>query len=77
MNCVFCNGQLTEELRKYIVDLGECVVIVKNVPAKVCQECGEATYSNEVSNRLMNILDTVRRSMISEVAIFEYSKFAE
>jgi hypothetical protein len=49
------------------------VVIVKNVPARVCQRCGETSYSDPVAQKLEEILDTVRHSIISEVAIIEYS----
>lgn len=45
MKCFYCKGETKETTTKFIVDLGQCVVIVKNVPARVCQQCGEASYS--------------------------------
>lgn len=54
--------------------LGRCVVIVKNVPARVCQQCGEASYSNEVAQQLEKIVEAVKHSIMSEVAIVEYSR---
>ena len=74
MTCFFCKGQTIETTTKFIVDLGNCVVIVKNVPARVCQQCGEATYSNDVAKRLEKIVDAVKRSIMSEVAIIEYTQ---
>ena len=74
MTCFFCKGQTIETKTKFIVDLGNCVVIVKNVPARVCQQCGETTYSNDVAKRLEKIVDAVKRSIMSEVAIIEYTQ---
>ena len=76
MTCFFCKGQTEERLTKYIVDLGNCVVIVKNVPARVCTQCGEATFSNDVVEKLEKIVNTVRQNIMSEVAIFEYRDVA-
>lgn len=76
MTCFFCKGQTEERLTKYIVDLGNCVVIVKNVPARVCAQCGEATFSDDVVAKLEKIVNAVRQSIMSEVAIFEYQDVA-
>lgn len=76
MNCFFCKGQTAEERTKFIVDLGPCVVIVKNVPGEVCRQCGEVSYSNEVARQLEKIVEAVRHSMMSEVAIIDYSQAA-
>jgi YgiT-type zinc finger domain-containing protein len=32
-------------------DLGNCIIIVKNVPSKVCGQCGEVSYTGEVARR--------------------------
>ena len=74
MTCFFCKGQTIETTTKFIVDLGNCVVIVKNVPARVCQQCGETTYSNDVAKHLEKIVDAVKSSIMSEVAIIEYTQ---
>lgn len=74
--CFFCKGRTEEQLTKYIVDLGNCVLIVKNVPARVCQQCGEVTFSDDVVARLEGFVNTVRQSVMTEVAIFEYKGVA-
>lgn len=74
MTCFFCKGHTVESKTKFIVDLGTCVVIVKNVPAQVCQQCGEASFDNETAKQLEKIVNTVRDSIMSEVAIVEYSR---
>ncbi len=74
MNCFYCKGQTVEALTKFVVDLGQCVLIVKDVPARVCRQCGEASYSSEVAQQLERIAAEVRGGIMSEVAIVEYSK---
>jgi len=74
MNCFYCKGEMVDQATKFIVDLGPCVVIVKNVPGQVCQQCGEVSYSNEVAQQLEKIVETVKHSIVSEVAIVEYAR---
>lgn len=74
MTCFFCKGQTVETTTKFIVDLGHCVVIVKNVPAQVCQQCGESSFSDEVAQQLEKIVEAVKHGIMSEVAIIEYSQ---
>jgi len=74
MNCFYCKGRTVETTTKFIVDLGNCVVIVKNVPARVCQQCGEASFSDDVAKQLEKIVEAVKGGIVSEVAIVEYSQ---
>lgn len=76
MTCFYCKGQTIETTTKFIVDLGSCVVIVKNVPARVCQQCGETSYSSEVARQLEKIVDAVKHGIMSEVAIIDYLQAA-
>lgn len=73
MKCFFCKGDMERTTTKFIVDLGECVVIVKNVPAMVCKQCGEKSFDDETMERLEEIVDSVRNSLVREVAIVEYT----
>ena len=73
MKCFFCKGVLEATTTKFIVDLGNLVVIVKNVPAMVCKQCGEKSFDDETMERLEKIVDAVRNSLIREVAIVEYT----
>ncbi|MCL2572940.1 MAG: YgiT-type zinc finger protein [Defluviitaleaceae bacterium] len=48
------------------------MIIVKNVPALVCRQCGEVYFIDEVMENLENIADKLE-SIIKEVAIVDYS----
>lgn len=58
-----------------MVDLGNCIVIVKNVPSQVCTQCGEVSYSDEVAARLEQLVDQVKNSL-TEIAVINYPSAA-
>ena len=71
MTCFMCKGQLEDKITTFMVDLGNCIVIVKNVPSQVCSQCGEISYSHEVTKQLEAIVNTMRAS-IAEIAVVKY-----
>ena len=70
--CYRCKGSMTPGTRTHVVDLGKYVVVIRHVPCMECSQCGEAYYTDEVQQRLDEIVKTVSSTM-TEVAIVEYS----
>lgn len=75
MKCFMCKGDLEQARKTYVATLENCVIVIKDVPALVCTQCGEAYYTDEVSDRLERIIDKIR-DMVQEVAIVEYDNVA-
>lgn len=50
--CFFCKGTLEVKTVNFDFRWGESLVLFENVPALVCQQCGEKYFSNEVSHRM-------------------------
>lgn len=48
MNCFMCKGDLENKNTTFMVELDNCIIIIKNVLSQVCKQCGEVSYSNEV-----------------------------
>lgn len=71
MNCLMCKGKLENKNTTYMVDLGNCIVIVRNVPSQVCSQCGDVSYSNDIAKELEKIVNNLRSSL-TEVAIVNY-----
>lgn len=63
---------MIESTTTHFVDLKKCIVIVKNVPCLECTKCGETVYTDEVANRLDEIVKTVS-NLMTEIAVIEYS----
>ena len=60
MNCLLCKGNLENKNTTFMVELDNCIIIIKNVPSQVCKQCGEVTYSNEVAKQLEKLVNAVR-----------------
>ena len=70
-----CKGNLEDKLTNYIADLGNCIIIVKDVPSQVCSQCGEVSYSNDVALQLEKIINKTK-STLTEIAVVRYSNVA-
>lgn len=69
--CFLCKGKMEDQLTTFMVDLGNCIVIVRNVLSQVCKQCGEISYTDEVAEQLETIVNNVRSSM-TEIAVVNY-----
>ena len=53
VHCLMCAaGTLREETTTLTMERGEATIVFKNVPADVCDSCGEAFVSEEVSEEV-------------------------
>lgn len=76
MTCFMCKGTVQDGQSAFTADLGNCVVVIKNVPARVCGQCGEVSYCDEVAQRLEQIVQTIKNSTAAEIAVVKYSEKA-
>lgn len=72
MTCVFCKGTMETSTTTFMVQLENCIVIVKNVPCFKCDQCGEESFSFEVTQRLEKIIDKCKEAL-TEIAVVNYS----
>ncbi len=56
-----------------MVNVQNCTIIIKNVPCLECEQCGEKYYTDEVAERLENII-RIPEPLIQELAILDYSQ---
>jgi YgiT-type zinc finger domain-containing protein len=75
MTCFRCKGDAKQKFKTHAVTLDKCVIIIKNVPALVCEQCGEAYFTDDVMQRLEAIVDRLE-GIIKEVAIVDYADVA-
>jgi len=73
--CPLCGGEKKEGSTIHTVDLGFGIVIVKDVPAKVCSQCGEVWISSDVASKLEKIVDLARKNHLQlELISFSEAK---
>lgn len=61
--------------RTYVANLENCVIIIKNVPAMVCEHCNEVYYSDEVFGQIEKIVYKLE-SVINDIAVIDYTNSA-
>ena len=52
MRCIMCKGSTVQMKHTYIQEFENCIIIIKNVPALVCSQCGEVYYSDDIAEKL-------------------------
>lgn len=75
MKCFECGAMMEKGTTTSVTDLGNCLVIVRNVPCHKCTECDEVFYTGDVVEQLEKIIDLAKKVM-QEVSIIDYSKVA-
>lgn len=72
MNCFMCKGALEEKKTTFMVDLGNHIIIIKDVPSYVCSQCGDTSYSDEVARVLEEIVESLRHAP-TEMSVVSYA----
>ena len=68
--CSLCGGEMEEKEVEVIKKAGEKVVVVKDVPAWVCKQCGERYYSIDTVERINGIVEEVSEEKVKMRKIF-------
>ena len=71
-NCPLCGGEKKTGVTTYSVDLRFGVVVVRDVPAKVCGQCGEEWIEDRTAKELERIIKNARQTHCQlEVVTFQ------
>ena len=71
MTCFMCKGSMQESTTTHVVDLGQCIIIIKNVPCFKCSQCGETSFTGTVAAQIEKIVDTLSAA-VTEIAVVNY-----
>lgn len=73
MKCTTCkNGMMEEGNVTVTLQRGQSVIVIKNVPAMVCENCGDYTLSEIVTSRIMEIAEHAVLNN-AEIEILQYA----
>ena len=73
MTCSFCKTGRTEPgYTSFVTDRDDQVVVIRNAPALVCRQCGEAYFETDVACALCEQAEKLR-SKGNEVEIAIYA----
>ncbi len=74
MICFVCKGHTVQKQASFLVDLGGSIVIIKNVPSVVCEQCGEVSYEDHIAQNLERIVDKLRGAE-AEITVASYESY--
>lgn len=77
MKCSLCKGNVEERLIRYVQDFEGRVVIVENVPAEVCTQCGEKYLRSDVAEKVQSLVwDPPSPKRRDEVPVYDLADVA-
>ena len=54
--CSLCKGKLYEGKTEFIVRVGDEIIAIKDVPAYICENCGETYFTPEYSRKIDEVM---------------------
>ena len=77
MKCIFCGGKIVSRKATFVYDYDDDYLLIENVPAEVCLQCGEKTYAPDVADDLINLSKKrLKPDRTVKVPVFDYTKQA-
>ena len=74
--CMFCKNTTTiASTTTHVVNYGNCIIVIRNVPCLECDQCGEKYYTDEVAEKL-EILVNGAKNLMQEIAVIDYRQAA-
>jgi YgiT-type zinc finger domain-containing protein len=77
MNCILCKSNLIKVKVKvkvnHTVDLDSHSTIIKNVPASICNQCGEYFIEDDVAIKLEKMIEAAVKNR-TEIFVMNYSE---
>ena len=61
--CSFCKGKLRERTTVFMAHAAGEVIVIKDVPAYVCEQCGEAYYTAETSRKIDGVMRDAHQAL--------------
>jgi YgiT-type zinc finger domain-containing protein len=63
MNCVICKTGVTAPgIKSFMLEKGSSILIVKDVPAQICNQCGEAYFDAKTTKALYALAENSFKS---------------
>ncbi len=73
MKCVICkSGEAYDGQTTVTLNRGQSTIIVKDVPAQICENCGEYYLSEEISERILVMAETAVKQNV-EVEMLRFA----
>ncbi len=54
--CCFCDGKMKKGITNLVIKVDEEIISIKDVPALICENCGERYFTPEVSKKIDEVM---------------------
>ncbi len=73
MKCTICKfGEMRDGKVTVTLQRDSSIIVIKNVPASVCENCGEYTLNESVTKKLMNTAEQAVANN-AEIEVLQYA----
>lgn len=69
--CPLCGGEMKDGVTTIPFLSGDRVTVIKNVPAEICSDCGEAYMKSSAVDKVESLLDRLEE-LQSEMSVVHY-----
>jgi YgiT-type zinc finger domain-containing protein len=69
--CPLCGGELHDGRSAIPFFIGNRIIVVRDVPAEVCSDCGEAYMKSSVAGNVEKLLDALE-GLHAEMSVVQY-----
>ncbi|MDP3298400.1 MAG: type II toxin-antitoxin system MqsA family antitoxin [Thermodesulfovibrionia bacterium] len=69
--CPLCGGEMHDGVTAAPFFIGEKIIVIKDVPAELCSDCGEAYMKSSVVDKIEALLDKLD-DLDSEMSVIHY-----
>ncbi len=59
MKCIHCQGQMKRGTTPFHIDRKGCHLVLDNVPAWVCQQCGETYFEEKEVDAIQDLIMSI------------------
>lgn len=73
MRCNICGGKYVEKRITYTIEIDNKFILVENVPAKVCSQCGEELFSPDTVEKLQKtVWSKIKPRRIIQTPVYNF-----
>ncbi|MEW6408674.1 MAG: type II toxin-antitoxin system MqsA family antitoxin [Nitrospirota bacterium] len=69
--CPLCGGEMHDGITAAPFFIGDKIIVIKDVPAELCSDCGESYMKSSVVDKVENLLDRLE-DLHSEMSVVHY-----
>ncbi len=71
MKCHYCKGRMESGKTSYTIDRKGYLLVINEVPALICQQCGEPYFNEEEVEMIQNLIKDVdkKSTQLHQIAV--------